>query len=377
MKIKLSLVLIVAMFLGSLLRAVDAPLTVNYQGRLLNSAGASVADGTYTISFKIYSTASGSTFLWGQNASVVVNAGTFNAQLGPNSGSPIAGATYTDLSDTLGSTTTPYLGLTVTADTAGVVSSPQEIAPRLLFLSSAYAVVAHSARIADYAATATNATQLNGQSASSYFIPASTAASTISGPLTTANSFTAGGSATLNGTTILAGPVNLNGTLAIGTGGTTGGGFVPVGGILMWSGATTSIPAGWHLCDGTTGTPDLRDRFVVGAGRTYNPGVAGGQTSVTLGGSQIPDHKHVYRDTVWAENNVSYNGAGPEGLGAGADGGNYQAGSKSGWDWDNSLSYVLRTSYYARSGTTTATSSTDPVATLPPYYALAYIMRTN
>ena len=46
MKIKLSLVLIVAMFLGSLLRAVDAPLTVNYQGRLLNSAGASVADGT-------------------------------------------------------------------------------------------------------------------------------------------------------------------------------------------------------------------------------------------------------------------------------------------------------------------------------------------
>lgn len=41
--------------------------------------------------------------------------------------------------------------------------------------------------------------------------------------------------------------------------------------ICLWGGAIVDIPAGWHLCDGTNGTPDLRDRFVIGAGSTYNP----------------------------------------------------------------------------------------------------------
>ena len=41
--------------------------------------------------------------------------------------------------------------------------------------------------------------------------------------------------------------------------------LVPSGGIIMWSGTIASIPAGWYLCDGNNGTPDLRDKFVVGA----------------------------------------------------------------------------------------------------------------
>ena len=48
------------------------------------------------------------------------------------------------------------------------------------------------------------------------------------------------------------------------TGGTPAGG-VPIGGIIMWSGTVASIPADWQLCDGTNGTPDLRDKFIVGA----------------------------------------------------------------------------------------------------------------
>lgn len=43
----------------------------------------------------------------------------------------------------------------------------------------------------------------------------------------------------------------------------------PSGVICMWSGATTAIPTGWALCNGSNGTPDLRDKFVVGAGSTY------------------------------------------------------------------------------------------------------------
>ena len=54
---------------------------------------------------------------------------------------------------------------------------------------------------------------------------------------------------------------------------------VPAGGIIMWSGSIGSIPSGYYLCDGTNGTPDLRDRFVVGAGSSYAVGNTGGFTS--------------------------------------------------------------------------------------------------
>ena len=51
---------------------------------------------------------------------------------------------------------------------------------------------------------------------------------------------------------------------------------VPRGCILLWSGSTSTIPGGWALCNGQNGTPDLRDRFVVGAGSTYAVAAKGG-----------------------------------------------------------------------------------------------------
>jgi microcystin-dependent protein len=67
---------------------------------------------------------------------------------------------------------------------------------------------------------------------------------------------------------------------------------VPAGGIIMWSGSTGSVPSGWFLCNGSNGTPDLRNRFVVGAGGSYGVGDTGGADSVTLSTSQIPAHSH-------------------------------------------------------------------------------------
>jgi len=67
---------------------------------------------------------------------------------------------------------------------------------------------------------------------------------------------------------------------------------IPVGLITMWSGSIASIPAGWALCNGTSGTPDLRDRFVVGAGSTYAVGDTGGFNTITLDTTQIPSHTH-------------------------------------------------------------------------------------
>jgi hypothetical protein len=62
---------------------------------------------------------------------------------------------------------------------------------------------------------------------------------------------------------------------------------IPSGGILLWSGSIGSIPAGYVLCNGNNGTPDLRDRFIVGAGSTYAVDATGGSADATL-----PTHTH-------------------------------------------------------------------------------------
>lgn len=67
---------------------------------------------------------------------------------------------------------------------------------------------------------------------------------------------------------------------------------LPSGIIAMWSGAANAIPSGWLLCNGSNGTPDLRNRFIVGAGSSYSVGNTGGSDSVTLTSAQMPSHTH-------------------------------------------------------------------------------------
>ncbi len=76
---------------------------------------------------------------------------------------------------------------------------------------------------------------------------------------------------------------------------------IPRGVIVMWSGAAAAIPAGWALCDGGTytapdgtsvTTPDLRDRFIVGAGGSYAVGATGGEATHVLTVDEMPAHTH-------------------------------------------------------------------------------------
>lgn len=107
------------------------------------------------------------------------------------------------------------------------------------------------------------------------------------------DNFTVGGNLTVDGTTTFTGNVTFNGTTNI----------LPAGVITLWSGSIVSIPAGWYLCDGTNGTPNLRDRFVVGAGTTYAVGATGGSASVTLDATMIPGHTHTFSATTSAVSN--------------------------------------------------------------------------
>jgi len=133
---------------------------------------------------------------------------------------------------------------------------------------------------------------------------------------------------------------------------------IPSGGILLWSGSIGSIPAGYVLCNGTSGTPDLRDRFVVGAGTTYAVNATGGSADSTLpththtATVTDPGHVHVYSSPNIAGSTVA--SAGPTG------GGN-----------QNTVSAVTGISV------TNASAGVSPTGgNLPPYYALCYIMKT-
>ena len=141
---------------------------------------------------------------------------------------------------------------------------------------------------------------------------------------------------------------------------------VPIGGIILWYGAIANIPTGWSLCNGSNGTPDLRDKFIVGAGNSYVAGDNATPThlhstaEMTLSLSQIPSHQHV---TPWGEKNL------PAPWGTYATG---QIGSAS-TDWDNYWSYTSP----AGGGGAHGHGNTGSSTCLPPYYALAYIMRIS
>jgi hypothetical protein len=69
--------------------------------------------------------------------------------------------------------------------------------------------------------------------------------------------------------------------------------YAPTGLILMWSGAIAQIPAGWVLCDGTNGTPNLKAKFILGHdGVTYTSPSSGGSHTKTITTSNIPQHNH-------------------------------------------------------------------------------------
>jgi len=80
--------------------------------------------------------------------------------------------------------------------------------------------------------------------------------------------FRATGNSTIGGTLTVAGALAVTGTVTS-TGVISGPGVIPIGGIIMWNGSSASIPSNWQLCDGSNGTPDLRNKFILG-GNAYS-----------------------------------------------------------------------------------------------------------
>ena len=137
-------------------------------------------------------------------------------------------------------------------------------------------------------------------------------------------------------------------------------GFVPVRSIIMWSGTPADallIPSNWKICDGTNGTPDLRNRFVVGAGDDYDLDETGGTTSFSLVANNIPEHQHQFR--VEYKDQIEVFGSSVTSFWA------------TSYNWsDTGVTTTRLTSPFGK-------AVPDPVSVTPPYYAVAYIMRIS
>ena len=136
--------------------------------------------------------------------------------------------------------------------------------------------------------------------------------------------------------------------------------------IILWYGNTGNIPGGWVLCNGQNSTPDLRDRFVIGAGNNFNPGDTGGNNSVTLSEANLPSHQHyVVSNSFGGQNrtgsNVSANNQVAKGTGAGNLYESYNLAS---------------TGSSASAGRSSSVGSGTAFDNKPLYHALCYIMKT-
>jgi microcystin-dependent protein len=146
---------------------------------------------------------------------------------------------------------------------------------------------------------------------------------------------------------------------------------VPSGGIIMWSGAIGAIPSGWYLCDGDNGTPNLKDRFIVGAGNNYAVGATGGADSVTLDGTQIPSHTHTFSGTTSTDGDHSHGYTYYQGPYNGECCGGYTVANYP----QSGTTSTAGNHNHTFSGTTAATGGGSAHENRPPYYALAYIMK--
>jgi hypothetical protein len=184
-------------------------------------------------------------------------------------------------------------------------------------------------------------------------------------PFTVAGTLVSSGQVDITGAFRLDGTAGASGQVLLSAGGsntpTWGSGF-PSGGIIIWSGSSASIPSGWLLCDGSSSTPDLRNRFVVGATSTYAVGATGGSADAI-----VVSHTHTATVTDAGHTHST-----------GTTGTTYLNDVSGGGGRTHPASNGGSTSGTATTGITVSNSTTGSSGTnanLPPYYALCYIMK--
>lgn len=339
MKFGFSKALVAALLLAAPTAGMGSDVSFAYQGLLLDEVGNQLSEQNHSIVFRIYDQPTGGLLLWSCTRKVLLDGkGQFSVELSGNtpSGESLSSVFAAHASSAL------YIGLTVDNDEG-------EIAPRQKLMSVPKAVWATDSVAAknDMAV----AGSLHGAAASLQSVQQ--ARSLVASNRLECGSLQVGSLSNAN----LVVNGSINGSM---TG--NGKGTIPLRGIIVWSGSQASIPPEWALCDGkeynNIKTPDLRDKFIVGAGSSYGVTDTGGEAAHQLTPNELPPHAH----------NYTFKAAS---LGL-------SMGTAKDFFWTHSP------------GNGEYTASTAPVGSVynnkplgkahenrPPYYALCYIMRVQ
>ena len=246
-------------------------------------------------------------------------------------------------------------------------------------------------KISEYSSTAADNTDISNINIAEGCSPANlnNAVRSLMAQLKDQQAGTSGDNFTVSGTLALTGGVTLDG--AAGTSGqvlvSAGSGNTPTWGnafvagmIMMWSGTIATIPSGWLLCNGSSGTPDLRNRFIIGA---HSDDAGAAKTTVTgsatqTGGTKdaiVVSHTHTGTSTV-TDSGHSHTLTNYGSAQAGSDNGGSPSMASTGYGTGRNPNPTDSASTgitVSTSISTTGSSGTDQ--NLPPYYALAFIMK--
>ena len=373
----------VGVVLSGAMAMASTPASFAYQGVLRNDVGKPIGGSSAKITFRLYNdptaTAEGSV-RWVQTQTVSLDTnGLFNAELGDSTNGLAA-----VIAESEAKGMSLYIGLTVDG-------SAGEIRPRQKLIAAPLAAFAQDVRETKGDLT------ING---TAYFYgPVSMMTSTdtlTGGNIDAKGTLTATGKATFNagaqvgGDMTVSGEANVltltveqkvtvkDGDIELAAGKTvTANGVnigVPIGCILMWSGEKEQIPDGWALCDGKNNTPNLVDRFIVGAGNGYNVGATGGADTVKLTKDQMPNHSHLYVNDKTLVNDV-----GTAGYNAGTPVDKYvtEKGYQRGGSSDGKIVRTGTAGGNASDSTVGKDGDSSAHENRPPYYALCFIMKVK
>jgi microcystin-dependent protein len=396
----------------------NPPERMTYQGYLTDANGeplgnTSAGPKNYDVTFRIYPDATSATKLWAEQQTVTVDKGYFSVLLGegtivPEEPRPVLNTLFT------GATASDRY-IEVTVQGIGPSGGPVTIAPRLRLLTSPYSFLARNAVSAANLVNSGNSQIVSISGTSVGINKASPATALDVAGTVTATGLTISGTATItniNGPTVfnhdvgitsghvlelgknatkqvtagvigyqkssegldifgagsgnmytrkvkiwaeggvtVTGSVTNNGTVSATA--FVGNGVIPIGGIIMWSGSISSIPTGWALCNGLNGTPNLTNRFVLAASLTVAPGSTGGAATHTLTAAEMPSHSHNVNHWTYSIRRATN----PDGT--------------------YNIDQVTNAPSLSTKWTTETNGSGTAFSTMPPYYALAYIIRVQ
>ena len=327
----------------------DAPPSLmTYQGHLVNAQGELVGKDSPVmkrIQFRIYDAKEGGNVMYAESQAVTVDKGYFSVLIGQGTVIPgLKGPPRTLISDV-------FKGRTSDERYIGIRVDGTDINPRLRYVASPYAVLSHRSIVSVNANTVTT---IKGHKADS----AKRADSALKADSAKKVDTIKGHKADKSKWADSSGYVSY--------------GSVPKKGIIMWT--QSKIPKNWRLCNGTGGTPNLRNRFVVGAGNWYKLHNRGGANHRRISVNQLPQHNH----TVSINNSAEH----AHHIGTRQDDWNDSGGAGPSWGagdngWYRATHSTFHGGAHSHAASIGNTGRGHWIDFRPYYYAVYYIMRVK